>query len=64
MCDGTHWRVFVALKEKQTIETYNLMDISANGRGLEEVITFKKCEKQNSNEIDAFQFPCWLSLSF
>jgi len=37
VCDGTHWRVFVALKEKQIIETYNSMDISSNDLDLEEV---------------------------
>jgi len=63
MCDGTYWRVFVALKEKQTIETYNSMDVSAND-GLEEVISSKKYDKQITNEIDAFEFSCRLSLTF
>jgi len=45
MCDGTHSRVFVALKKKQIIETYNSMDISSNDRDLGEVIPFQECAK-------------------
>jgi len=46
MCDGTHWRVFIGITQKKTIETYNSMDVSSNDRDLEGVKTKEALEAQ------------------